>query len=202
LVSRIAERRERITRQLFTIAHKVRDHVCYALRRENDTQSDRGIATNEEQCNGHHRNVLEAIMVMRRIVRFGFLVLTVSSVQAQNKPMVDKVPAIALPGKRTYVHYCISCHGVDAHGNGPAAIVLKTTPPDLTTLAKRHGGKFPYDYVSDVLKFGTRILSHGSSDMPIWGPIFGSLDNYDEVAVRKRIKDLSDYLASLQQKES
>jgi len=69
-------------------------------------------------------------------------------------------------------------------------------------LAKRHGGKFPYEYVSDVLRFGTRILSHGSSDMPIWGPIFGSLDNYDEVAVRKRIKDLSDYLASLQQKES
>jgi hypothetical protein len=38
--------------------------------------------------------------------------------------------------------------------------------------------------------------------MPIWGPIFGSVENYDEVAVRKRVKDLSDYLASLQQKES
>jgi hypothetical protein len=79
--------------------------------------------------------------------------------------------------------------------------MLKTTPPDLTTLANRHGGKFPYDYVSDVLRFGTRIRSHGSSDMPIWGPIFGSIDNYEEVAVRKRIKNLSDYLASLQQKE-
>ena len=53
-----------------------------------------------------------------------------------------------------------------------------------------------------MLRFGTRFASHGSSDMPIWGPIFGSMDNYDEVAVRKRIKDLSDYLASLQQKES
>jgi mono/diheme cytochrome c family protein len=151
---------------------------------------------------GHDENAYEAIMIMRCIVRFGFLVLAVSGAQAQNKPMVDKVPAIALSGKRTYVHYCASCHGLDARGNGPAAIVLKTTPPDLTTLAERHGGKFPYDYVSDVLKFGTRILSHGSSDMPIWGPIFGSMDNYDEVAVRKRIKDLSDYLASLQQKES
>ena len=82
------------------------------------------------------------------------------------------------------------------------AFVLKTPPPDLTTLARRHDGKFPYEYISDVLRFGTRILSHGSSDMPIWGPIFGSLDNYNEPAVRKRIKDLSDYLASLQQKES
>jgi hypothetical protein len=34
------------------------------------------------------------------------------------------------------------------------------------------------------------------------GPIFGSMENYNEVAVRKRIKDLSDYRASLQQKES
>jgi mono/diheme cytochrome c family protein len=100
------------------------------------------------------------------------------------------------------MHYCASCHGVDARGDGPAAVILKTTPPDLTTLAKRHGGKFPYEYVSDVLRFGTRFAAHGSSDMPIWGPIFGSIDNYDEVAVRKRIKDLSEFLASLQQKES
>ena len=53
-----------------------------------------------------------------------------------------------------------------------------------------------------MLRFGTRFASHGSSEMPIWGPIFGSMENYDEVAVQKRIKDLCDYLASLQQKES
>ena len=40
------------------------------------------------------------------------------------------------------------------------------------------------------------------SDKPMWGPIFGSMENYHEVAVRKGIKDLSDDLASLQQKES
>jgi mono/diheme cytochrome c family protein len=144
-------------------------------------------------------------MVMRRIVLFGFLILVVAVAGAQNKSAANKVPEqrpIGGAGRQTYLHYCASCHGVDARGNGPAAFVLKTTPPDLTTLAKRHGGKFPYDYVSKVLRFGTRILSHGSSDMPIWGPIFGSLDSYNEAAVRKRIKDLSDYLASLQQKES
>ena len=141
-------------------------------------------------------------MVMRRIILFGVLILVVAVAGAQNKPAVDKVPTIATSGKQTYMHYCASCHGVDARGDGPAAFVLRRPPPDLTTLAKRHGGKFPYEYVSDVLRFGTRILSHGSSDMPIWGPIFGSMDNYDEVAVRKRIKDLSDYLATLQEKES
>ena len=145
------------------------------------------------------------IVVMCRIVLLGLLILLVSAAGAQDKPPAHKVPArrtVAASGKQTYMHYCASCHGADARGDGPAAFMLKTTPPDLTTLAKRHGGKFPYEYVSDVLRFGTRIRSHGSSDMPIWGPIFGSMDNYDEVAVRKRIKDLSDYLASLQQKES
>jgi mono/diheme cytochrome c family protein len=144
-------------------------------------------------------------MVVRCIVSFVVLSLVACAAGAQDKPAAHRVPAsrtIVASGKQTYMQYCASCHGVDARGDGPGAFVLKTPPPDLTTLAKRHGGKFPYEYVSDVLRFGTRILSHGSSDMPIWGPIFGSLDNYDEVTVRKRIKDLSDYLASLQQKES
>jgi mono/diheme cytochrome c family protein len=123
---------------------------------------------------------------------------------AQNKTPIGKqalAPNLAA-GKKTYMQYCASCHGLNARGDGPASQVLKTPPPDLTTLAQRHGGTFPYEYVFDVLRFGTRFTSHGSSDMPIWGPIFGSLDNYNEAAVRKRIKDLSDYLASLQQKES
>jgi len=139
---------------------------------------------------------------MRRSILFVFLIVMVSVAGAQKKPTVDKVPAMAASGKQTYLHYCASCHGVDARGNGPASDILKTPPPDLTTLAKRHEGKFPYEYVSDVLRFGTRKVAHGSSDMPIWGPIFGSLDNYNLLAVQKRIKDLSDYLASLQQKES
>jgi mono/diheme cytochrome c family protein len=144
-------------------------------------------------------------MTMGRTVLFSVLILGACVAEGQDKPAVAKRATprtIAASGKQTYMQYCASCHGVDARGDGPAAFVLKTPPPDLTTLAKRHDGKFPYDYVSDVLRFGTRILSHGSSDMPIWGPIFGSLDNYNEPAVRKRIKDLSDYLVSLQQKES
>ena len=142
-------------------------------------------------------------MAIIRAALFGALLLIVCAMDdAQTKQSEKARAAGAGSGKQTYTHYCAACHGADARGDGPAAIILKTTPPDLTTLAKRHGGKFPYDYVFDVLRFGSRFVSHGSSEMPIWGPIFGSMENYDEVAVRKRIKDLSDYLASLQQKES
>jgi hypothetical protein len=50
------------------------------------------------------------------------------------------------------------------------------------------------------LRFGPGLFSHGSSEMPVWGPIFQYLDNYDEAAVRQRIKNLCDYLESIQEK--
>jgi len=142
---------------------------------------------------------------MRHAILLITLLLISCIASAQNKPVATPPPAKpaqALPGKKLFVQYCAACHGANARGEGPAASILKTAPPDLTTLAKRHDGKFPYDYVSNVLRFGIGITAHGSSDMPTWGPIFGSLENYDEVAVRKHIKDLCDFLASLQEKES
>ena len=103
-------------------------------------------------------------------------------------------------GEVMYKQFCAACHGAHAQGNGPAASTLKTQPPDLTTLSIRHGGKFPYDYVSSVLRFGPRSSAHGSSDMPTWGPIFQTIDRDNERAAQQRIRNLADYLASLQRK--
>jgi mono/diheme cytochrome c family protein len=100
-----------------------------------------------------------------------------------------------------YKQYCAVCHGDEGKGQGPFAPTLKVPPPDLTTLAKRHGGKFPYDYVSGVLLFGPGTTAlHGSADMPTWGPIFQYFDKNNERAVQQRIKNLCNYLASLQEK--
>jgi mono/diheme cytochrome c family protein len=117
---------------------------------------------------------------------------------SQNEP-VKRGPFVP-SGDLMYAQYCAACHGRDAKGNGPAASTLKTAPPDLTTLAKRHGGKFPYDYVSSVLRFGPGPSSHGSSEMPTWGPLFKYVDKNDEQVIQQRIKNMSDYLASQQQK--
>ena len=107
-------------------------------------------------------------------------------------------PTYVPSGQEIYRQFCAACHGSDAKGNGPAASRLNTAPPDLTTLAKRHMGKFPYDYVAGVLRFGPGPSAHGSSEMPTWGPIFQIIDKNNERAVRQRIKNISDYLASLQ----
>jgi mono/diheme cytochrome c family protein len=138
-------------------------------------------------------------MVMRLLVLASVLLL----VACQSQPTY--MPS----GERTYKQYCAACHGADAKGHGPVASVLTTPPPDLTTLAKSHSGKFPYDYVSSVLEFGTassrNIVSdyaypaHSSSDMPTWGPIFQYYDKQSERVVQQRIKNLCNYLASLQE---
>jgi len=100
-----------------------------------------------------------------------------------------------------YKQYCAACHGSDAKGQRPAASMLKVPVADLTTLAQRHGGKFPYDYVSGVLRFGPGpTILHGSADMPTWGSIFQYLDKNNEGAVQHRIRNLCNYLASLQEK--
>ena len=143
-------------------------------------------------------------MIVRLARALVLLALAVCAASAQNKPGEEKAPheQTTPPGKKTFEQYCAACHGADARGDGPAASSLKMQPADLTTLAIRHGGQFPYEYVSNVLRFGKKFASHGSSDMPIWGPIFSSTEGFDQARVKKRIKELCDYLVTLQQKES
>lgn len=139
-------------------------------------------------------------MGIRALVLLG---ISLFACVANAGPSIDETPfpiGYVPSGDQLYKQYCATCHGADAKGSGPLATLLKTPPPDLTTLAKRHGGKFPYDYVSEVLEFGPGVSSHGSSDMPTWGPIFRYFDKQNERVVRQRIKNLCNYLASLQGK--
>jgi mono/diheme cytochrome c family protein len=119
---------------------------------------------------------------------------------ATSATVEETLPPNYVPsGKLMYQEHCATCHGVDAKGNGPLASVLKTPPADLTLLTKHHGGKFPTEYVRSVLEFGPGPTAHGSSDMPAWGPIFRYYDKQNERAVQQRIRNLCNYLESLQE---
>lgn len=139
---------------------------------------------------------------MRYALLGGALLLVILTAVANDHRTENQAqfpPTYVPSGQQIYQQFCAACHGVSAKGDGPAASRLKTPPPDLTTLAKRNMGKFPYDYVAGVLRFGPGPSLHGSSDMPTWGPIFQIVDKNNEQAVRQRIKNLSAYLASLQE---
>jgi mono/diheme cytochrome c family protein len=103
-------------------------------------------------------------------------------------------------GKETFLKYCASCHGTSAKGDGPAAFAMKTPPPDLTTLTKRHDGKYPVGYVSAVLVFGFSPASHGSEDMPVWGSRFKDLDTVHDPTGQHHVDDVVAFLEFLQEK--
>jgi len=114
---------------------------------------------------------------------------------------VKKIPVPYTPahsGKEMYVAYCASCHGIDGKGAGPAASALKSVPTDLTQLAARNGGGFPENHISQTIKGDSGTPSHGSKDMPVWGPIFEALGTKNDGVVQLRIRNLTKYIASLQ----
>jgi mono/diheme cytochrome c family protein len=150
-------------------------------------------------CLGSRLGEMEGNMSIRPLVVLGALLLIAGVTGARLIDQSQFPPTYMPSGEQTYKQYCAACHGADAKGSGPVASLLKTPPPNLTTLARRHGGRFPYGYVLNILEFGPGLSAHGSSDMPTWGPVFQYLDKQNERVVQQRIKNLCNYLASLQE---
>jgi mono/diheme cytochrome c family protein len=121
----------------------------------------------------------------------------------QSNTQIKKEPApVTSPasGHEMYVNYCASCHGVDGKGDGPAAPAFKTPPSDLTTLAKRNGGKFPILRVRSILDGQRTVVAHGNQEMPVWGPVLRAVSGGNETVANLRIANLSRYVESLQEK--
>ena len=94
--------------------------------------------------------------------------------QYANAP-VDEVRAAA--GKPIYQQYCLDCHGITGHGDGPTAASLGVKPLDLTIHVYQHdetyltlvvakgmvgmpsfGGKLDVEQIGDVLAYA-RLLA-------------------------------------------
>ena len=103
-------------------------------------------------------------------------------------------------GRDTYIFHCAACHGREGHGDGPVLSALKSRPSDLTTIARRRGGRFPSVEIAAFVAGERRgPAAHGSSDMPVWGPLFRQLNPFDS-RVDVRLNRLVDYLQSIQVK--
>jgi mono/diheme cytochrome c family protein len=116
----------------------------------------------------------------------------------------QKLPDLVIrsvAGRDLFNFYCASCHGIDGKGGGHVAPALKTRPPDLTVLTRQNGGTFPAAKVEEIIRGETRApaSAHGSSDMPVWGPIFRGLDSRKDVN-DARIENLVKYIESIQAK--
>jgi mono/diheme cytochrome c family protein len=120
------------------------------------------------------------------------------------------------PSQAEYRSSCASCHGTNGKGNGPVSAELKMQPPDLTVLAKKNNGVFPFNSVYETIDGRKAVIAHGTREMPIWGDRYApeptktliprSSENilslfYDpEAIVRMRILAVIDYLNRIQVK--
>ncbi len=129
------------------------------------------------------------------------LAASIGGLGAAQQQLPGRKPAPGA-GARLYKANCAVCHGNDGKGNGPPPESSPFTepPPDLTTLAKRHEGRFPDQFVESVLRNGTREPDHGPAEMPTWGTIFKATSKSDEALVSSRIGNLINYLKSIQAK--
>jgi hypothetical protein len=69
----------------------------------------------------------------------------------------------------------------------------------LTQLGKGNSGQFPAERVTAILNGLDSISAHGRSDMPVWGPIFGTFDT-DQAITTQCISNLVEYLRGMQAK--
>jgi mono/diheme cytochrome c family protein len=130
-----------------------------------------------------------------------FLVFAVGA--AQKRPLQtpqEKQLLDSFKGPELFKAYCATCHGKDAKGGGPMAASLRIAPPDLTRVAVRNGGTFPFLQVQKIISGEQQTpATHGTREMPVWGPIFSEV-TWDQDLGRVRIYSLAMYLEAIQVK--
>jgi hypothetical protein len=74
---------------------------------------------------------------------------------------------------------------------------LKNPPSDLTQIAARNRGLFDSKKLTQIISGESELLSHGSREMPAWGPIFSQIA-WDQDLGRVRIANVVRYLETIQ----
>ena len=74
-------------------------------------------------------------------------------------------------GRALYLRYCSACHGPAGKGDGIAGAFMRPRPTDLTLLARRNHGEFPFQKTLQAIDGTTRVRPHGESEMPVWGEV-------------------------------
>jgi mono/diheme cytochrome c family protein len=135
------------------------------------------------------------------IITGTFLALAVGAAQKKAPETAPERQVLdSFKGPELFMAYCATCHGRDAKGGGPMAASLRIAPTDLTRIAARNGGKFPFLQVQRIISGEQQPPStHGTREMPVWGPIFSEV-SWDQDLGRVRIYSLAMYLETIQVK--
>jgi mono/diheme cytochrome c family protein len=135
------------------------------------------------------------------------LIASILAVTANAWGQSALAPSVAM-GRADYKDRCASCHGAQGQGDGPLQSFLVRPPTNLTTIARRNGGRFPHAQVQEMIdgRWLDDSGPHGSREMPVWGQRFKdqAMDSPDdsprtaERAARYRVASLTRYLETIQ----
>lgn len=104
-------------------------------------------------------------------------------------------------GAELYARFCAACHGDKGLGDGVVAASFKIVVPDLTRIARRHGGTFPEEQVHRIIDGRKTLPPHGTREMPVWGFEFyaqSSAQSDPEQTTNEMVARLTEYLRSIQ----
>jgi mono/diheme cytochrome c family protein len=138
--------------------------------------------------NVHSRHVAVAVIVL-------LILLLVATVAARAQDYS------AYSGEQLYSRFCASCHGDKGFGDGAVAASFSIMVPDLTRIAKRQGGVFPYERMRQIIDGRVPVRAHGTREMPVWGYEFEAQNPPKADSPHKTdelVRRLTDYVRTLQ----
>src|SRR5262245_39563158 len=124
------------------------------------------------------------------------LITATATALAQEQRNFDRSEATM--GETIYYRYCAACHGREGRGDGPVAQGLVRKPIDLTALASKNKGAFPFDKVARSIDGRETPRAHGAPDMPVWGEVFGKTTGTDAPSVEAAVSRITHYVWSIQ----
>jgi mono/diheme cytochrome c family protein len=104
-------------------------------------------------------------------------------------------------GRTVYLRYCGACHGPQGHGDGIAGTFMTPKPVDLTRIATKHDGKFPFQGTMHVIDGTDNVRAHGDPDMPVWGEVWKTQAGSaaaGRAEVKGKLMLITEYLQSIQ----
>jgi mono/diheme cytochrome c family protein len=107
------------------------------------------------------------------------------------------------PNRALYLRYCGACHGPEGRGDGVAGTFYRTKPTDLTQIAKKNHGEFPFKRTMEIIDGRATVRAHGDPEMPVWGDVFSDQAGSDmtrRADARGKVMLITDYIRSIQQK--
>ena len=147
-----------------------------------------------------HRNAIKLVALFGAILASSIQPVSSQDPIKQDADRKSVVASTDVSGPEEFQRYCALCHGADGRGAGPLtdADAMKKSAADLTQIAKRNNGSFPFTKIADTIRDGGAIAGHTPSRMLAWGKVFGAEGN--PVRAKAIIFEVTRYVESLQEK--